>query len=176
MKRFYSVFNFTILLVVISFFSCDKSEVVTDENIQTTNQSFNSLNSSKVRFYIYYSTWDEWGRKKKDCKGWGLCNYTDCWFCCIDDYSDQVVDCENSQRIENVGIVTIDTETDTGHMVIELDPSISIQNDAIVNQKILYIDYDIVTDNSVVHADDYLFDPNVGSYGGYILNVTQLRY
>ncbi|WP_040280766.1 hypothetical protein [Psychroserpens damuponensis] len=127
---------------------------------------------SKIKFVIHHATWDEWGRASKDCKSWGLCNYEDCWFCCIDTSSGDVVDCDDDEEdlSGRYGTFSIDASTNTGTFTIELNPAISEQNDAIINGDTLYVDEDIVKSKTSILKGIYLFNPSVGSDGGYILN------
>lgn len=158
-----------IILLTAIYISCKKS---TEEprNTSTQNEISSSMNSEK-KFHIYFATWDEWGRTRRNCAGWGLCNFQDCWFCCTDDH-DQVIDCQTHQRIANAGKITIDDETKQGDMIIQLDPSFPTHNDAINQRLTVYVDDNLENAKFIINAGEYLFDEHIGSFGGYRLNVT----
>ena len=62
---------------VLTLLSCDNNEKY-QNNVEGNVVKSNSNPTSK--FYIYYADCD-WGRDSLGCDGWGLCNYTSCWFC-----------------------------------------------------------------------------------------------
>lgn len=109
------------------------------------------------RFAIYWSTWIEWGHLP-DCKGWGLCDYNDCWFC----------DVADKHRAK----VLIDKKTNAGEMLIELDPVKADEKRAIEEKSVFIIAADIKKTNSVLYKGEYAFDKSVGKYGGYRLNIS----
>lgn len=148
------------LFLVATFFcasifltSCTKEELPTN----SANKVETSTIKPQAKKYIYYATWSEWGRTSKNCAGWGLCEFSDCWFCEGSKYSGQVI---------------FDSETKQGHLIIKLDPSEQIQNTAIQQQSPFFIDEDINNTNSILHKGEYLFDSKIGTYGGYKLNIT----
>ena len=157
--------------IFITLYSCQ------EENDQILNESELNVNNLKVApgvtGHIYYATWEEWGRAAKDCKGWGLCNYSDCWGCCTDDITGEIVDCESGQSVNNGGTVYIDEKTGSGYMLIELDPTISVQQDAITNKLPFYIDENIAGKIFILLKGEYLFDTKVGKNGGYTVSVKQ---
>lgn len=146
-------------LLVGIFYSCETQEM-TEE-----------IPEKKVRFHIYYADWDEWGRASKDCGGWGLCNYVDCWFCCEDE--GVIVDCESGQKMGSSGKIKINEATKSGYLYIELDPTVQIENDAIVNQKDFFIDNDIVNTKTTLIKGVYKFDLGIGNSGGYKINAIE---
>ena len=104
------------------------------------------------RWSIYHSTWREWGHLP-DCKGWGLCDYSDCWFCDTGDkYSGKVI---------------VDKDTKKGYLVIELDITDPQSKDAVQNKSVFTVGADINNKNSILYKGQYAFDPTVGKYGGY---------
>jgi len=161
------IFLITIVTILSTFFlvSCERGEELEDNKIE------NGIDK-KIEYHIHYATWDEWGRAKKNCKGWGLCNYNGCWFCCTD--GGVIVDCDSTTKVQNSATIIIDKETNQGFFIIELDPLIEIQNDAIINEKIFYIDEDIIEGNTILHKGEYNFDIQVGKHGGYRLNITAI--
>jgi len=119
--------------------------------------------NSQANKVIYYATFDEWGHASAGCAGWGLCNFYDCWFC-----EGGGANTEGVHRAQ----VVFDKATGEGEFIIELDPSKSIEQDAIVKRSTFYVDQDINNPNSILHAGAYPFDPSVGSSGGYKLSIT----
>ncbi len=150
------------MIAGIALISCEKetTETVTPDNV-SANENGPQEQVSTKKPVIYHATWEEWGHESDDCEGWGLCNYTDCWFC--DDGS--LIDINHGQ-------VTYDDETGVGILVIELNPDIPEQYTAIQGQATLWVDEDIVNEGSMLHAGEYAFDPSIGEYGGYSLNMT----
>ncbi len=165
MKKIFFLVTSITLLSIFFLISCQENE---NYEKNTTESGINK----KVEFHIHYATWDEWGRAKKNCKGWGLCNYSGCWFCCTD--GGVIVDCDSASKIQNSATIIVNDRTKQGFFIIELDPSITIQNEAIINKKIFYIDEDIVFENTILHKGEYSFNEQVGEYGGYKLNVTEI--
>lgn len=174
MENLFSVFRTVSLFLFVVLFSCESDRDIYESNAESESISVSSNSPTASKWYIYYATFDEWGRASRDCDGWGLCNYRDCWGCWVNDKG-TIVDPDNPNSTLNYGTVAIDDSTNLGTMTIELDPNISIQNDAILYQETLYVDEDIVNKNSILYKGDYLFDSNVGSHGGYTLNMKQLK-
>ena len=148
------------LIILFMFFiglvSCNKEKDLIKDNLNETTH--NETNKTK-RKVIYYATWDEWGRAKKDCDGWGLCNFVDCWFC------------DNGESNYS-GIIDLNVNDTLGQLIIELNPADELQNEAIKQKKIFYIDQDIINNIATIHSGEYLFDPNVGEIGGYKVDIT----
>ncbi len=122
-------------------------------------------------FYVIYMDWDGWGRTSRDCRGFGLCNFTSCTFCCIE--NGVIVSCNNSNRIPNSGVANIDKKTNKGFLTIKLDPIFSDQKDAISNRETLHIDIDLTKDGFTLHKGEYAFDSSMGKHGGYNVKVTK---
>ena len=136
------------ILISFTFTSCESE-----------NQKSNKKDTTTGRWYIHYADWDDWGRTSRNCAGWGLCHYTDCWFCDVNDKHHR-------------GKVVFDEETRDGFLIIELDPTDDIQYVAIKEQKIFYVDDDIDNPNSILHKGEYEFDKEIGEFGGYKLDIT----
>lgn len=120
---------------------------------------------------IFAITIDEWGRSSQDCDSWGLCNFDCCLFCCVDD-DFNIVDCDSEEPVDNSGLIYCDPETSEGKLIIKLNPSYTEQEEAIINESIFYVDTNLENDDFIIHKGDYLFDENIGEYGGYNLYVT----
>lgn len=116
-------------------------------------------------FHMLYVDWDSWGRTSRGCKGFGLCNFQSCTFCCTQ--GDVIVSCKDKKRLPNSGIVKIDKETKLGFLIIALDANIQEQNDIIAKKEVLSLDKDLVSDNIILYKGDYKFDSSVGNSGGY---------
>ena len=109
------------------------------------------------RFWIYWATYIEWGHLPV-CKGWGLCDYSDCWFCDVGD--------------KHKAKVLINPKTKEGEMLIELNPSEPNEKKAISEKLVFTISADIDKTNSILRKGLYNFDSTVGKYGGYRLKIT----
>ena len=166
-KTLTAVFFVTLLSTILILPGCKKeNQATTVEN----NQS--PLAAREKKFHIFFAEWDEWGRSSRNCAGWGLCNYRDCWFCCTDE-RDNIVSCNDNVRIVNSGKALIDSDTNEGFLYIKLDPDVAEQADAITDQLILYIDDDIVGENFTARKGEYLFNSEIGSFGGYMIPVVK---
>ena len=106
---------------------------------------------------IFQACWDEFGRAKFSCKKFGLCNAQGCWAwqdaCC----DGPTGGCD----------IVINDNDGTGVMNVLLDPTKAIQQNAILENEILYVDFDFpITNvehefNSVtVKKGEYLLQQN----------------
>lgn len=139
------------LCVCLCLVSCEK------ENADTPT---NKTNTTTNKWWLFYATWDEWGHKSANCGGWGLCNFDSCWTCDVAD-----------RPSKHKGKVLYDDQTGEGTMTIELEPTEDQQIEAI-NWKLPFaVDSDIINPNAILYKGMYEFNPNVGRYGGYILNI-----
>lgn len=132
---------------------------------------------------IVICSWDGWGRKKYNCQhGWGLCNFR--WFPRQSSYLGDPIAVE----IPSSGSYAGEIKTDSlGNSYLEIllsevptindIPSIHIDDDIIGdplrevyfdenNEPIEGLPSDITLKEGV-----YAFDPNVGQYGGYRIEV-----
>lgn len=131
--------------------SCDREPAKQNQNENQTTAN---------KWYLFYATWDEWGRASKNCKGWGLCNFDSCWSCDI-----------NDRPGGHRGKVFYNDETGEGTLTIALDFTEEIQAEAIKWQLPFTIDEDIVRDKVTLRKGIYLFEPKVGEHGGYLIDV-----
>ncbi len=127
-------------------------------------------NQPVKEFHIIYADWDGWGRTSRDCKGFGLCKFTSCTFCCTE--GDVIVSCNDNQKVPNSGVIKIDEKTNQGFLTIRLDISIKEQNDAVKNKETLYLDEDLISENIILYKGEYNFDPSLGNDGGYIVRAS----
>lgn len=164
---------FLSIYALIILISCTENEEL--NSISKTKENINSTTTREtpVKFHLFYATWDEWGRTSRDCKGFGLCNFTSCTFCCTDAY-DNIVDCIENNRIANSGIIKIFDNTKLGFMIIKLNPTDSTHDNAIRNRKTLYIDSDLRNENLILLSGEYIFDNSIGEYGGYKISAKRL--
>lgn len=109
------------------------------------------------KFWIYNAHYIEWGHLPI-CRGWGLCNYQDCWFCDVAD--------------KHTAKVLINPKTKAGEMLIELNPADATEKKAIVEKLVFTVSENIDKPNSIVYKGLYQFDSTVGKYGGYRLKIT----
>ncbi|GAB5558201.1 MAG: hypothetical protein SchgKO_24140 [Schleiferiaceae bacterium] len=159
-----------IALISLSFVSCSK--VNDDSPNNSPNVPSHLFAAPGTHNYIYHATWSEWGRTSRNCESWGLCDFSDCWFCCFDDWGNRV-ECESSQSIPNskVGVVTVNTLTGIGEMIVKLDPTKSDEYQAITSAESLIIDQNLQGSNYTLVAGTYSFNPNIGMSGGYVVSV-----
>lgn len=153
---------------------CTNEAVPSIQEPQPTPSTYRQMAPGSRQVFVVQ--WTDWGRlKNQECVGWGLCNFESCWFCCIDDVTDELVDCQTGKAlVGKYGVAQIDDETGEGYMVIRLDPSVPAQADAIANTQILYVDEVIVGEDFQILAGEYAFDPTIGLHGGYLLDVAAL--
>jgi hypothetical protein len=174
MKKLFPALAVATLFLTAFVISCKKYDSPPENAFQneTPAQRLSASSSTEEKkFHIFYVTWTDWGRTRKNCEsGWGLCKAVSCWLCCTND-KDEIVDCKNEERLKNTGKVVIDTGTGQGHMLIKLDPSLPDQANAISNALPLYVDQDIENDGFIIQQGEYDFTPEIGSYGGYRLSV-----
>lgn len=164
---------FSSIFALITLISCtDNQESI---SITKTRENNNSLITKEepVKFHLIYVTWDGWGRTSRDCKGFGLCHYSSCTFCCTD-ANDNIVDCNENNRIANSGIIKIFDSNKLGYMIIKLNPTDSTHNNAIRNRKTIYFDTDLRNENLILLTGEYIFDNSIGEYGGYKIAAKEL--
>lgn len=155
---------FAALFLLLTIGACTKSnnKITSTKNQSSSN---NSKVSSKPSYHLFYATWKAWGRKAKGCDGWGLCDFKACFSCTVD---------EAKETSRYVAPGQVNTETNKGNLTINLDPSDSASYQAITTQSPLYVDDDIISDDSnnvVIKAGIYPFNPSIGENGGYVLDV-----
>lgn len=155
--------------ICLTFISCE-----TNQANESVSPEY-SLKPGPVTFKLVFITWDEWGRASKDCNGWGLCNYTWCTFCCLDEFENITPCPKSNESLENrnTGTVEIDPDSHEGFLYIKLDNSKPEQNDAILNEKEFFIDQNISIDGITLHQGIYQYDSSIGSRGGYKINASE---
>lgn len=175
---------FVLLFVLFVFSSltlgsCSNSDesVVESGNLteELTIDSNNvALSGDPTSFHPFIMTWTTWGRTSKNCDGNGLCNFeVVCWWCCTD-ANGNVVPCRSQSTSVNSAIGRIYDDTNTGYLTIKLDPIDSYHLNLITNRQSLFIDEDLENSDLVLLEGEYLFDENIGGYGGYEIAVRKI--
>lgn len=174
MKKIFFFVALTTMLSSFFLLSCEENS----ENLSTTKTTSQIMlkaaeEPAEKTFYIYFNN-GEWGRKSKECKGFGYCSATSCWFCCVD-ANENIVSCKDNKEVAGGQIAIIDPSSGNGYIHIKLDPAKTDEADAIANKSVFYIDEDINVDNKlIVKKGEYTFDDNIGKDGGYKLDVIEL--
>lgn len=143
-------------LVLVTFSSCSKDSNVIDYSHKEDKE-----------YHVIYMHWDNFHRTKHDCKkGFGLCNFQSCAFCCT--INDVIVNCEDG-KTTNGGVVYINQKNNIGYMEILLDPNYQTHLEIIENRETLHIDSDIVSLDGkyFIAQGDYFFNSEIGIKGGY---------
>lgn len=165
---FLSILSF----VFISSCSNDESIRQIDENSIANGLTFKKIDISqeissfaKKKFWIV--AFDEWGRKSKNCGGWGLCDAK--WFFCTNE-DDQEVPCENNRP--SIGYSTL-LELDSVINKYYVDILLGEPTDIPEEDLTFYIDESFDIDTEIAIGKDlifpknvYLFDYSLGDYGG----------
>jgi hypothetical protein len=121
-------------------------------------------------------TWDEWGRKKKQCKGWGLCNAD--WF--PKDEEPKESEQNRSYKVlsnelkKYSSLIEYEKNTDRYYMDILLSKPLpsdipTDQIDLVIDEPIELNTKDILSCDLIFNNDNYPFLTNLGDYGGYRL-------
>lgn len=163
-----------ILLSILLVVSCDKEEVETVE-VEVTQEASVGFRADEKKKHIVHVAWDGNGRTKHNCDKFGMCNVVACAFCCTE--NGEIVPCDpvnNSENIYNAGTISIDVLTGTGELIYRLNPNDAQQNDAINNQKTYYVDQDFYVDNIKILEGEYIYNANIGEYGGYTIPVIEI--
>jgi|GEM_PF-1486947 hypothetical protein len=168
-----TILSLVFVAFLATFISCNKEEQnvaltekeIFNEDLIPQKLSFqrNNLNSNN-RGEIIIVEWDEWGRKVKDCKGWGLCNAV--WFPKAEEksvnsnsnvYSTKL---EFDQTSQKYFIDILLSE------VVPIDIPIELYPLPIDESFILYTE-EAIGRNLTFEAGEYPFDETLGSFGGF---------
>lgn len=161
----------SIFLIGFAFISCSESNEMksdTNANFKSKTLSTSTEKTNDKEFYIYFIDWDQWGRTSRNCDGFGLCHFRDCWFCCLE--NDFIVNCNEGNKIDNAGELKIYKNSKKGFLTIKLNPQNKEHLKAITNREVLYIDENISNSKTTLIKGAYNFNPTVGKHGGYIIN------
>ncbi|PQJ20795.1 hypothetical protein [Tenacibaculum sp. SG-28] len=165
------------LCLLCILFSCDANNdlknktTILEEDI-ASEVTFKEIEKSKVtnsKWCGHIVSWDEWGRKSKDCRGWGLCNAS--WF-------QPCKEKKNTSASESKKIKSFATEVyrekNTEEYFILLALNKPIPKGINSNDLLFRIDKDIIleTEKSLGHkltfkTGVYKFDETIDEFGGY---------
>ena len=142
-----------IIFGMTALVSCEKEETANLNDKEQTTQI-----SERGTITIVVS-WDEWGRKKKNCDGGGLCNFT----------------VEKVEYVNTVDKMAPILDDPNGNPYIEalVDKDLVFEDES----ESLYIDEDIksIASNGltyVMSAGVYQIDYKLGKLGGYTIPLT----
>jgi len=173
-----------VLLFSIILISCNENEEVStfDENTIAKELKFEKINlktkknsqTLMAKKKLVILSWDEWGRKSKNCGGWGLCNAN--WFYCVDE-NDQEVPCKDeskSAKSEQTNGLSVLLQYDTLKEKYYIEMLLSEPTEISTDLLSLKIDssFDVKTKEAVgkdliFKNGDYNFDTSLGEFGGY---------
>ncbi|MCF6168773.1 hypothetical protein [Lutibacter sp.] len=129
--------------------------------VDVNDRIANKQNASKSFAKIIIVRWDEWGRKKKQCNGWGLCNAE--WF-----------PQNKSSNFSSGGatLLEFDNSLDKYYIDILLDktPPLEIPTDALTLKIDENFDLDvqeIISQNLTFNKGEYFYDNSLSEFGGY---------
>jgi len=162
-------------LTLIVVLSCSNEENIQefDENSIAKSLVFKEVEinqtermNSKKRFV--FVGWDEWGRKKKDCRGWGLCNAK--WFYCEDE-NGNTVPCGNENRSTNghYSLLEFDNAINSYYIDILLDAPSPLPDESLtlkIDESFVVNTLPAIGKDLTFNEGDYLFDRNMGDFGG----------
>jgi len=160
-----------ISMLGLLFASCEKQDQKTafDENTLPERLKFESFNLSnfpdRESVTILKVEWDEWGRAKKDCEGWGLCNATWTWFPTE----------EKSAQVTSPAYSTIvQFDSQQGKYYIDILLSEMVPADISIDLYPLAIDESFTPYTAAVlgtdltfNAGEYPYDSSLGTHGGF---------
>lgn len=160
---------FSVCALVFLCVSCSKSKI-TDEatviekcdfvapRVQNSNLSLSDANRVSP---IVIAEWDEWGRAKKDCRGWGLCNIV--WFpeSTPDDYTFGGFTAHVYGPFEALYYFDVLLTESPGNPVPAELATFGIDEEIRLNT------YSELGYNLFVIKNDYPYDKYLGSAGGY---------
>ncbi|HBG70573.1 MAG: hypothetical protein A2W93_02285 [Bacteroidetes bacterium GWF2_43_63] len=135
-----------ISIIGVSFVSCSKNEIV--KNDKESNDV--PLLKAAEPIIGFFFTWDEWGRKKRDCHKAGLCNFR----------LDEI-------EIDLYSVPVQQNEEGDYFVILEFDKSIDFEDDL----KNFYIDEDLLAkapNGTLVKVPFgvYKFNADLGEMGG----------
>ncbi len=151
-----------LLGMFVVFQSCEKKEQLFDENMIAERLTFENadFNIDKGPGGILKFTWDEWGRAKKDCDGWGLCNFT----LVPNDYKSSSEEYNFSAKLE------IDLNDNYYFDIVLAEPvpeDVPIESFPIMIDGLIEVDsYEIIGQNLSAKGE-YPFNNEIGEFGGF---------
>lgn len=176
-KIIYTVF-FASLLILTSCSKEDSVDLVDSVNedsiakelvlVDYSKTNLNARNETATNGKLIIVRWTEWGRKKRNCAGWGLCKAH--WFFCVDENNNQV-DCFGRNSNSNGYSTPLQfDETDNRYYVdVLLAEPTTIPEQSLT----LKIDENFMLDTSLAigkdltfSEGDYVFNRQLGEFGG----------
>ena len=171
MKKVYSKLIIAILIVfgITIVISCNKKKESQNfnEDLIPKRLSFQKidLNTISTKGTIVIVEWDEWGRAKKNCGGWGLCNAV--WF-------PQPTDSEKSDSTISNFSTLLKLDSITGNYYIDIILSAPVPDDVPIELFPLRIDENFtfnveeaIGKNLQFNEGEYPFDESLGEFGGF---------
>lgn len=154
MKKIISIgLLLTLSVALVFFYSCNKkNENIASDKISTTKKTKLPIGIRAI------FTWDEWGRKKFNCRKNGLCYFR---------LNDLIVSGSHYTEVQTAS---------NGDLFVEINVDSNIEyEDSTTN---LYVDDDITSNNLngltlVLPKGTYSFISTIGSSGGYHLPLLQ---
>jgi hypothetical protein len=106
-------------------------------------------------------SWNEWGRKKKGCKGFGLCDPT--WFPEVQEMpvgnaSGSIVELDKNSGKYYFDILlaeSLPSEISGADLIFEIDENILLETNSVTGK------------NLTIQSGQYLLDASMGRFGGY---------
>ena len=179
-KRIQFYFGAAVLVTGI-LGGCSKEQVVktSDEDniarqlkLVQVDERIKEKSLSHSREEIVIVEWDEWGRAKKNCKGFGLCNAD--WFPHFYEMPVHPNPINGGASILELNHVNNKYYFD---ILLANAPPASLE----LIKLPLVVDYDIVLDtltqignNLKINQGMYYYDSSIGAYGGYRINLDSI--
>ena len=172
--NFLAIFIFMALLTVTSCSDDNETTSTYDENSIAKQLSFvdvdtritnKQIKGTQSRVKIIIVRWDEWGRAKRECKGWGLCNAD--WFPQFNrtvqkstsmNGSATLLEFDDSLNKYYIDILLAETppaEIPTEALTLKIDENFELEVE------------DAISQNLTFNQGDYGYDGSLGEFGGY---------
>jgi hypothetical protein len=158
MKKIILGLSFLAIAATTTFVACKKDE----KSVQTSQKNNGTSNLLRDGKSVVIVAWDEWGRKKKDCKGNGLCKAV--WFPLTDE----------DQSSSYAHSTTLEFDEVLGKYFVKLLRESSVGNPVPLEILTLPIDEPILLNTQAVLGQnltfpigEYPYIANLGLYGGY---------
>jgi hypothetical protein len=117
----------------------------------------------KAMVKIIIVRWDEWGRKKKNCAGWGLCNAE--WFPDLKKANSissnggaTLLEFDDNLKKYYIDILLAETpsaEIPTDLLTLKIDENFELEVESIISQNLTF------------NQGEYFYDSTLGEFGGY---------
>jgi hypothetical protein len=174
MKKIILFYMSVVMIFTALFISCSKENKPTIReqkniskllNFVSINDRLKEKENTNNRSFIIIVSWDEWGRKKKDCKGWGLCKAK--WF---PEFNTKMAIPDPG----NGGASIVEYNAIAGKYFFDILLSSPPPPTLLPSDLTFEIDEDILLDylpeagtSMKILAGSYIFNGSIGSNGGY---------